>query len=454
MTAQTHSQKPQPLAMKKIFKTWLPLLASWMLMSMELPTINAIMARLANPEINMAAYGGVVFPIALTIEAPVIMLLAASTALSRDWKSYQQVKKITLAMGIILAGLHLLVAITPIYDFIVNVILQAPPEVVEPGRIGLLFMTPWTLGIAYRRFQQGAMIRFDHSHMVGETTVVRLVTVGIVLTIGMLVKTLPGTMVAGMAQGLGVTAEAIYAGLRIRKIRPKIKEAPPAQKPLTIKRFAAFYAPLIFTASVWLLWMPVVSATVSRMPNPLESLAVWSVLTGLLFFFRSPGVAFNEAVVALLEEPRSFPALRRFTWLMSLVTMVIAALIVATPLSRLWFVFVANLKPDQVQVAQIALGMGIPLTVLSFLAHFYQGIIVYREKTRGVAEAVGIFMLALTVVLIAGVISGSFKGVFVATAAFVIAHLAQAAWLWVRSRKSRKFLTTRAQHVFSEVSLE
>jgi len=81
---QDRSAESKTLTLRQVFVTWLPLVASWMLMSMELPTINAIVARLPNPEINLAAYGGVVFPIALMIEAPVIMLMAASTALSRD----------------------------------------------------------------------------------------------------------------------------------------------------------------------------------------------------------------------------------------------------------------------------------------------------------------------------------------------------------------------------------
>ena len=57
-------------------------------MGIELPIVSAVMARLTDPEIHLAAYGGVVFPLALIIEAPVIMLLAASTALSKDWMSY------------------------------------------------------------------------------------------------------------------------------------------------------------------------------------------------------------------------------------------------------------------------------------------------------------------------------------------------------------------------------
>ena len=433
------------LSIKQVLTTWLPLVGSWMLMSIELPTINAIVARLQNPEINLAAYGGVVFPIALTIEAPVIMLLAASTALSRDWKSYRQLRKFTLLLGGGLSLLHLLVAVTPIYDFVVNVLLQVPPEVVEPGRIGLLLLSPWTLAIAYRRFQQGTMIRFGHSNMVGETTVVRLVTVAIVLTIGMIVKTIPGTLLAGLAQGLGVTFEATYAGLRIRKILPEIKAAPPSTKPLSAKRFLSFYAPLALTSSLWLLWQPLISGSVSRMPDPLGSLAVWSVVTGLLFMFRSPGVAYNEAVVALLEEPQSFPVLKKFARYASLVTTSIAALVVATPLSRLWFTYVANLAPDNVTIARVALALGLPLAALSIYISFFQGIIVYQGKTGVIAEATAVFLVSLGAVLVTGVLTEAYKGVYVAAAGFAFAHLTQNFWLMLRSRKKRKVLAAEAQ---------
>ncbi|MFW5713713.1 MAG: hypothetical protein ACOCYU_03500 [Brevefilum sp.] len=432
--------KAKFLSMKDVLITWLPLVGSWMLMSIELPTINAIVARLANPEINLAAYGGVVFPIALTIEAPVIMLLAASTALSRDWKSYQKLKKITLLMGGLLTGLHLLVALTPIYDFVVNVLLSAPDAVVEPARMGLLLVSPWTLGIAYRRFQQGTMIRFGHSNMVGQTTLVRLVTVAIVLTLGMFLKTIPGAALAGLAQGLGVSFEAIYAGLRIRRIRSEIRQAPPAQKPLTLKRFASFYTPLALTSSLWLLWQPLISGTVSRMPQPVESLAVWSVVTGLLFIFRSPGMAFNEAVVALLEEPKSFSVLRKFARLASLVTLGIALVVVVMPLSRLWFTYISNLKTDVVPVAMNVLMIGVPLTFISIYISFFHGIIVNKEKTGPVAEAVVMFLIALSAILLIGVLMETITGVYVAATAYVVAHLVQVLWLMFRSRKYRRTL--------------
>ena len=59
-------------------------------MGAELPALSAVIARLPNPVVNLAAYGGVVFPLALIIESPIIMLLAASTALCKDWASYRK----------------------------------------------------------------------------------------------------------------------------------------------------------------------------------------------------------------------------------------------------------------------------------------------------------------------------------------------------------------------------
>ena len=428
------------LKLSRVFKTWLPLMASWMLMSVELPFINAVVARLANQEINLAAYGGIIYPLALIIEAPIINLLAASTALSRDWDSYQRLKKIMLWMGGALTVIHILIAFTPLYDFIVNVILHSPAEVVEPGRIGLMFMLPWSASIGYRRFQQGAMIRHGRSRMVGQTTMVRLCVVAVVLGAGYLAKTIPGATLAGMAQGLGVLAEAIYAGIMIRKLYPTIKAAPQVPQSLTVKRFTKFYIPLALTSFIGLLWQPFISAAISRMPKPLESLAVWAVISGLFFMFRSPGMALNEAVVALLGERNAYKTLRKFGYLAALGTLAVVLIFVLTPLSQLWLSVISNLEPDMVLEAKVALGLGVPLTVLTMFISFFQGIIVNEEKTGAIAEAVVIFLGAMGIILAVGIITQAYRGVYVAATSFTVAHVAQIIWLLIRSRKQRRLL--------------
>jgi progressive ankylosis protein len=85
------------LTQRKIFFFWLPLAATWFMMSVEGPFLSALIARLPDPKFNLAAYG-VAFSFALVIEAPVIMMLSAATTLVRNRQSYLSLRKFNLAL--------------------------------------------------------------------------------------------------------------------------------------------------------------------------------------------------------------------------------------------------------------------------------------------------------------------------------------------------------------------
>lgn len=404
-------------------------------MGAELPALSAVIARLANPEINLAAYGGIVFPLALIIESPIIMLLAASTALSKDWNSYRKLHRFMMIAGGVLTGLHVLVAFTPLYYVVVEGILGAPTEIVEPARIGLMIMTPWTWSIAYRRFHQGVLIRFDHSKAVGVGTMVRLSADLIVLMIGYSIGTLPGVVVATTAVAAGVVCEAVYAGIVVRPvIRRELKPAPPVKEPVTLSGFLEFYIPLAMTSLLTLLVLPLGSAALSRMPDPLSSLAAWPVVTGLVFMLRSMGMAYNEVVVALLDEPRSTHSLRRFTQLLTGSATLLLLIITVTPLADLWFRQVQGLSPALADLALAGMWIALPMPGLNVLQSWFQGVILHGKRTRGITQAVAIFLLTAGIILWGGVIWGEVPGLFVGLAAFDIAMLVQTIWLWYRSR--------------------
>ena len=59
-------------------------------MGIESPMLSAFVARMATPEITLASWGSLVYPISLAIEGPIIMLLTASTALSENRKAYNK----------------------------------------------------------------------------------------------------------------------------------------------------------------------------------------------------------------------------------------------------------------------------------------------------------------------------------------------------------------------------
>ena len=426
---------PAPMPMRQVLRTWWPLAISWLLMAAESPAVSAIVARLSNPEINLAAYGGLMWPLALIIESPILMLLSASTALSKDWDSYRKLRRFTMRAGALLTALHVLIVFTPLYYVVAVRLVGAPAEIVEPARLGLKVMIPWTWAVAYRRFNQGVLIRFGHSRAVGLGTLVRLCTDALALTAGYLVGTIPGVAVAGGTLLAGVLSEAIYSGIRVRPVvHGPLLQAPPVEQPLTLRGFISFYTPLALTSLLNLLAEPIGSAALSRMPGALESLAVWPVVGGLVFLLRSLGYGYNEVVIALLDEPRAARNLRRFTALLAILTTGMLAVIAATPLATFWFGTASALDPRLVTLARQSLWLALPVPGLTALQSWYQGAIVHSRRTGGITEAVATYLVGSGVILWAGVIWGRVTGLPVGLAAITVGRLAQTVWLWYRSR--------------------
>ena len=436
--------KPDPVSIARIFQVWWPLAASWLLMGAELPILSAVVARLANPEINLAAYGGIVFPLALVIESPIIMLLAASTALSKDWASYLKIRRFMMVTSAALTCLHILIAFTPLYYFVAEKMIGAPAEIIEPARIGLMIMTPWTWSIAYRRFNQGVLIRFNRSKAVGVGTAVRLTTDIMVLMTGYIIGSIPGVVVATSAVAASVIFEAAFIGHVGRPVlKNQLQVTPPLKEPLTLPAFLNFYIPLALTSLLILLVQPIGSAALSRMPNALASLAVWPVLSGLVFMLRSAGVAYNEVVVALLDEPLSSQNLRRFSIILSASTTAIMLIIAATPASEFWFGSLSGLPHNLTEMAIIGMWLGLLMPGLSVWQSWYQGVIMNSRRTRGITEAVVIFLVTCSALLWVGIVWSATTGLYVGMTAFVIASAAQTGWLWFRSRSALDSINRR-----------
>jgi hypothetical protein len=364
--------------------------------------------------------------------------------LSKDYSSYRKVRKFMWITGGALTLLHILVAFTPLYYLVVEGILGVPPEIVAPARTGLMIMTPWTMSIAYRRFNQGVLIRFDHSRTIGVGTLIRLMANGLVLTAGYLSGSLPGIVVATSAVAAGVVSEAVYAGLVVRPVvRRQLIPAPAVEEPLTLPGFLNFYIPLAMTSLLTLLVNPIGSAALSRMPQALDSLAVWPVLSGLVFLLRSPGIAYNEVVIALLDEPRASPALRRFAiWLVA-ATSAGLLLIAATPVSDFWFRTVSALNPRLVSLAEVGIWLALPLPAINVLQSWFQGAILHGKRTRGITEAVVVYLVSSALILGGGIIWGRIAGLYVGIAGMAISMFAQTLWLGYRARPVIKDLAIK-----------
>ena len=231
-------------------------------------------------------------------------------------------------------------------------------------------------------------------------------------------------------------AEALYVSIVVRPVlREELRLSPIVEPPLTWRFFWGFYIPLMLTSLLTLLANPIASAAINRLPLAIESLAIWLVITGLIFILRALGIAFNEVVVALLDTPGAYLSLRRFTILLALVTTGLLLAIAATPLAQFWFRDIFALRPELVLIAQRALWLALPLPALSVLQSWYQGTILNDGATRGITESVVVYLLTSVVVLGFGIWHGKIIGLYIGLSALTLSVATQTFWLWLRARR-------------------
>ncbi len=425
------------LSQKSIFLFWLPLFASWLLMTAEGPFVSAVINRLPD-EVIMLAAQGIVFSLAVLIESPIINLLATSTALVKDRASYLLVRRFTIHWSILLTVVSVLLAFTPLFNFVVVDLLQTPEPIARWVQPGLQIMTLWSAAIAWRRFLQGVLIRFGHTRRVAWGTVVRLVaSAGTAVVLGF-ASELPGVVIGSSALMAGVFAEAIYATIAVRPIL-KNQLAPGSDEEgarvMTYRELFWFHLPLAGTSVLTLLAQPLVTSSLARLANPTASLAAWPVVFQLTLVMRSAAFAWPEVVIALSDDQQSFVPIRRFTITVAAVSTALMALFVFTPLSNFYIFVVQDMTEFVGELAQNSLVLFLIFPALSVFISWLRGLLIRRGVTGHINTGMVINLAVTALVLFAG-ISLQLPGLPAAAIALNLAALCEVIYLAWRAGKT------------------
>lgn len=387
------SADKESLTYKKIFIFWLPLAATWLMMAAEGPVLAAVIARLAEPKYNLAAHG-VAFSFAVLIEAPIIMIMSASTALVKDCDSFIRLRNFTYALNGIITALMVILVIPPVFDVISLRLIGLPPEVARLTHMACFVFLPWPGAIGYRRFYQGILIRSNLTRRVAYGTMVRLSTMSVTASVCYFFLKLEGAVVGALSLTLAVSAEAVASKLMARHATRNLCENPgptPQKEPLTYRYIAKFYYPLALTSMLALGVYPMVTFFMGQSRMALESLAVFPVVAALVFVFRSMGLSFQEVVIALLGEANeNFQRLRNFALVLGTVVVGLLALIALTPLSSVWFQKVSGLSENLALFSIAPAKILILIPGLTVLISFQRGLLVTKKRTAHITIATGI----------------------------------------------------------------
>ena len=406
-----------------IFRFWAPLAATWLMMAAEGPFLAAVIARLTDPEFNLAAHG-VAYAFAMLAEAPVIMIMSASTALVDDETSFRRLRRFIYALNALVTAGLLGFLIPPIYQFVMRDLIALPPDVARLTYVALWILVPWPSAIGYRRFYQGLLIRHGRTRLVAYGTLIRLTTMATTAIVLYTTVRPPGAYVGAAALACGVVAEGIGARLMARRVVTHLLSTRSATEAPSYRRILHFYYPLALTSLIGLALQPMLTFFMGRAPSPVESLAVFPVVYALSFVFRALGLSFQEAAIAL-AGPRMehLTPVSRFGGVLALATSAGLAIIALTPLAHVWFQQVSGLPPELARFAILPTVLLIPLPGLSALQSLQRAILVIAKHTAPVtwATALEIGTVAVCFPLLTTVFH--WPGVVSAAAAFVVGRL-------------------------------
>lgn len=372
------------LRLPSLLKFYWPLALSWLFMSMETPLAISILSRTRDEVLNTAAYLPMM-AISFFIEGPVIDLLATTTTFGKSRFSYRRLRTFCLWVMLWCTVIHAVVALTPVYSWVVVGWLGLKPDLVEALRPALVWMIPWSALIGWRRFRQGILIRSGETRPIGIGTILRATTifgVGFMLGHG----SLPGIQAIAIALVASVGIEAIFVHFAsLRVVRTELVDSiEEDHEPgfLSTRFLLAFHVPLALTTMLNLSSMQLAAKTLSQTQNSAQTMAAWQTAASLVFLHRALTFALPEMVIALANDGGRERILRRFCVGIGISLSGLMLLLWASGAAHWILVTLLGSTAQVARMAELAFVASASLPILTAYSSYFRGLLTLGRLTR------------------------------------------------------------------------
>lgn len=391
-------------------------------MAAEAPICTRTVNSLPDHRIQTAAYLGL-FAMALFIESPVIDLLGTSTTLSVDRSSFDRVRRFSFLLMAWCGLVHLAVATTPLFDVVFYGVLKLPKEVGEACRAPLLVMVPWSPAIGLRRHVQGLLIRRGTTAAIGQGTVLRVATIGLVAWGLSATGQVSGALVAAWALSASVVVEAAFIYVVGMRTLANV-EWPEGATTTTTADLLRFHIPLTVSTMFMLTSMPLVTRSMNSLPDSILSMNGWQVSMTLAFLFRTMTFALPEVVIANYRERDGSGLLFRFCLTIGAGLSGAMVLMSLAEWDTAFFRYVTGADTETAHSAHQAFFASSLLPLIGALASYAKGVLTLRKVTTSRLAATIVSLLALFAALQVGIWS-NWPGVLVGALAVTVSSLAE-----------------------------
>ncbi|MCE9558136.1 MAG: hypothetical protein K8R88_04225 [Armatimonadetes bacterium] len=415
-------------------KLYLPLALSWLMMSLEGPVSTGILSRMPDSKVQQAAFFALL-SISLFIESPAIDFISTATTLMKGKRSYLSIRNFNLLLSSVSTVVHILFALTPLFDFVTQTILNLNPQITAAMHGPAICFIPWTAAVGWRRFHQGVIIRSGETKRIGQGTMLRLATM---LLSGILLShfgNLTGLMVVALCLNISVVVEATFATWACNSyLRKQAQIDNIEDQPLSMKQLMSFHLPMTASTMIAFAGMPLVASFLSRYPtDAVLNSAAWSVALTVSWPLRAMTFAIPEVIIKTIGD-HTLPVLRNFTIKIGLICMAIGVGMGFTGLDMIIFTQVLNAKEEVARAAHVAILYMSIAPIATATSAYYRGLLTAAHETRARMFSIGVSVGALFLVLNLGLWL-NWPAIETACYSNLLAFVAETGYLYLAWRK-------------------
>jgi len=421
----------------KLFRFFLPLAITPVMIGLTHSIINAALARLPEPELSIAIFT-VIRGLIMIISMPILMSLQMVVTFVDDMNSFQKTIKFIILLSFSLFFLLILLAYTPLG----GVILASFYKLTDPQELSFAYPAMriavfLPLVQALRNTHQGLAISLKKTRYFIPGIICRLISISIFLWWVVKTQTFSGAIAGSLTWVAGIGIEGVFIALIIlysyqtpHNLMTDIPQKNNSK--LTYRELFRFFLPLGLTMSFASFIQPIIQSGIARGNQVTLSLAAYGVawslvalISGALRTLHQLSLVFSRNV----GDPR-WVIVKRFSLITGLTVTILIILIGLTPFGYFLFNSIIGVSPEITLLARKVTLAFIIFPILRAMRESYWGLLMKRRTTSIIGIAKGTNMLAVFLILLWSITSLQLQPAILGALAFSIGELFETLVIW------------------------
>ena len=424
-----------PVSYWRIFKTWLPLGMTQFLMAAEDPLYVAVIMRLQFPKLELGALYSYMWPILLLISSAVFTLVTVGNVFATNVHNLRKIKTLSFTLGAVCTLMICVFAFTPLGRLFMLEVMAIPNSELDMALNALKICSIYPVVAAMNQIYQGTLIRSGRALHVFLARTVRFGAGLAVLLVGLKTSWASGAVLGAVAITLSLLLQTIYLWWKSRICTTRLKENPLETEVVKTSALIRFTIPLSITPILGSITGLVMAAAIGRLPGVVVSLAIWPVVTNFNNIGLGMGQSYDQVTVKHYASNADRKRLMKFGVILGILLSIITALFIVSGVFHYALRSLENLDENNSKISINAMWFLTAMPFLYTMVSYYSGLLAKSMKTIPILISQTFSLLLVTLMLLATINLEPFMGVYVVSAASVVASGVSVLWLWYSWRK-------------------